>query len=184
MGHKKSYEVKQHLVAACIPGFGDVPCWLAESRHFQWKNNIFEFFSTSIFPHVLTIFLQCVKHFFPLSEILCRLINSFLIKTVIPDSRSRLLCNTDRVNTLCGQTQMSFRNKFDSWDDPPSHHLSAKVGPIIQGNCGLLFILHGHVLKQHTVAATQNRSGLFSSNKDWVAGNTPKVVHITESQNH
>lgn len=65
-----------------------------------------------------------------------------------------------------------FGNKFSNREDPLSHHLSAKVGPVIEADCGLLFILHGHVLKQYTVAATQNRSGLFSSCEDWGAGNT------------
>lgn len=81
------------------------------------------------------------------------------------------------MNTLCGQTQAFFGNKFGIKEAPPSHHLSAKVGPVVEADCG-------HVLKQYTVAATQNRSGLFSFCGDWGAGNTLRVVHITESQNH
>lgn len=59
------------------------------------------------------------------------------------------------MNTLCGQTQTFFGNKFGSREDPPCHYLSAKVAPVIEADSGLLFILHGHVFKQHTVAATQ-----------------------------
>lgn len=59
------------------------------------------------------------------------------------------------MNILCGQTQTFFGNQSGSREGPPSHHLSANVGPVIGS---LLFILPGLVLKQYTVAATQNRN--------------------------
>lgn len=85
------------------------------------------------------------------------------------------------MNTICGRNQTFVGNKFGSGENPPRHYLSGKMGPVIERDCDLLFILHGHVLKQHTVAASQNRNGLFSSHEDWGAGSTLRVVHITES---